>query len=141
MPSLLRITPMASAVRWLARTLSALILLFWGWFILAHLVGDAGDPSRPLVVYDYVLLSALAASLGGLALAWKWEFLGGALTLAAVAIGAFINWRVLLFPGTLIPIAAALFIASWWTRRRSAPNQGPLFFVEPASGSSLKSPV
>jgi uncharacterized RDD family membrane protein YckC len=36
------------------------------------------------------------------------------LTLAAVAIAAVANWRVLAFRGTLIPIAAAMFVASWW---------------------------
>ena len=109
----------ATAVRWGARALSVLILLFWGFFLIAHLFGDEGGPSRPLVWGDYLALSALTASLAGLALALKWERAGAAVTLAAVAVCAAVNWKVLLFPGALIPFAAALHLLSWWARRAS----------------------
>lgn len=99
-------------MRWGARMLSVPILLFWGFMLIAHVVGDEGRPSRPLVWGDYAILTALVASLVGLAVAWKWEPLGAALTLAAVLACAFINWRVLVFPGTLIPIAGLLFLSS-----------------------------
>jgi hypothetical protein len=107
----------AGVVRWIARVLSAVILGFWGFFIVGHLVGDQGEATRPLNTNDYIGLAAMAASLAGLALAWKWEFAGGAITLVAVLIGAAVNWRVLLFPGTLIPLAAVLFLACWWMSR------------------------
>jgi hypothetical protein len=113
----LRIAPSVTFLRWGARLLSSLILLFWGWFLLAHLFGEAGQSSRPLTTPDYVGLTALLVSLVGLAVAWKDELVGGALTLAAVGIGAFINWRVLAFPATLIPVAAVGFLACWWMSR------------------------
>ena len=109
----------AAAVRWAARVLSVLILLLWGVFLIAHLLGDEGRASRPLAWGDYVALSALVASLAGLALAWRWERAGACVTLAAVAVCAAANWRMLLFPGTLIPVAAALYLLSWWARRAS----------------------
>jgi hypothetical protein len=90
------------------------LLLFWGWFLIAHFVGDGGRPSRPLGAKDHVILTAVVVSLVGLAVAWKWELPGGALALAAVSAGALANWRVLIFPGTLLPVAAALFLASSW---------------------------
>src|SRR5262245_11726205 len=83
----------APVVRWGARILSVPILLFWGWFLLAHLFGDGGRPSRPLGLKDHAILTAVVVSLVGLAVAWKWELLGGALTLAAVSACAFVNWR------------------------------------------------
>ena len=43
-----------TVVRSLARILSALILLFWSFFITAHLVGDEGRSSRPLTQSDTV---------------------------------------------------------------------------------------
>lgn len=104
-------------VRWAARALSVLILLFWGFFLVAHVTGEAGRASRPLGAGDYAGLAALGASLAGLALAWRREAAGAALTLAAVSVGALVNWRVLLFPGTLIPLAAALYLWSWWASR------------------------
>jgi hypothetical protein len=114
-----RTPALATTLRSTARILSGLILLVWGTFLAAHLLGDAGRASRPLVGSDYVLLAATAASLLGLALAWVREFAGAVLTLLAVAISAGMNWKVLVLPGMLIPIAALLFLASWWVRRVS----------------------
>src|SRR5262249_12248866 len=100
-------------VRWGARLLSIPILVFWGWFLIAHLFGDAGRPSRPLVWGDYAILAAVVASLVGLAVAWKWELPGAVLALAAVAGGASLNWRMLVFPGAPVLVAAAMFVAGW----------------------------
>jgi hypothetical protein len=109
----------ATLVRWGARALSGLLLLFWGFFLIAHLFGEEGHATRPLVWNDYLVLSALLASLAGLALAWKWERAGAAVTLAAVAVCAAVNWKVLIFPGALIPVAAVLHLLSWRARRSS----------------------
>lgn len=110
-------------VRWGARILSVAILLFWGWFLIAHLFGEEGRPSRPPVWQDYVGLTALVVSLVGLAIAWKWELAGGVMTLVAVLTGAFVDWQVLTFPYTLIPIAGLLFLLCWWMSR--APRKEP----------------
>ena len=107
----------STVVRWGARLLSAVILLFWGFFLVAQLVGDEGRSSRPLTWDDYLGLAALVAALVGLALAWKWELTGAAVTLVAVAVCAAANWKILLFPGLLIPLTAALYLCSWWARR------------------------
>ncbi len=105
----------ATLARWGARLLSGLLLLCWGFFLLAHLAGDGGRASRPLGWQDYLVLTALAVSLAGLALAWKWELTGAAVALAAAGVGVAVNWRVLLSPGLLIPQAAVLFLSAWWT--------------------------
>jgi hypothetical protein len=115
----------ATTSRWGARVLSSAILLFWGFFLVAHLVGDEGRSSRPLAWNDYFILATLGLSLAGLALAWKWELAGSLVTLAAVGACAAVNWRVLIFPGTLIPIAAVLYLASWWICRASSAARRP----------------
>lgn len=112
-------------VRWTARVVSGLIVLFFGFFLIAHLIGDQGRPTRPLVWNDYVMLTTLVAALVGLLLAWKWELAGAAVTLIAIAVCAAVNWRVLVFPGTLIPITAVLYLISWWMSRSSAPYLHP----------------
>jgi hypothetical protein len=94
--------------------------MVWGFFIVAHLVGDAGRSSRPLVATDYVSLTTMALSLVGLGMAWKWELRGAILTLVAVLIGAIANSRSLAFPITLIPLTAGLFLLSWWMSRTPA---------------------
>jgi len=100
----------AMIVLWSARILTGVVLCFWGFFIIAHLLGDDGAPSRPLAFSDYAILSMMAVSLLGLGVALKWERIGAPLALVGVAAGAVFNWRVLLFPTALIPLAAVLFV-------------------------------
>lgn len=111
-------------VRWTARVLSGLIVLFFGFFLIAHLFGDEGRPSRPMVWNDYVILTTLVLALVGLLLSWKREFAGAAVTLIAITICAALNWKVLV-PGALIPITAILFLICWWISRSSAPSLDP----------------
>lgn len=108
--------------RWIARILSIALLLFWGYFIVAHLAGGNKPASRPLSPRDLAILAALLASLAGLAVAWKRERAGGLMTLAAVLLGALLNWKVLLFPGTLIPLNALLFLWADWISRPASPT-------------------
>jgi hypothetical protein len=82
--------------------------------LIAHVFGDEGRSSRPLVWTDTAIVTMVVVSLVGLAVAWKWELAGGGLTLAAVSACALLNWRVLAFPGTLIPIAAVMFLTCGW---------------------------
>ena len=108
----------ATAARWSARLLSGLILLFWGFFLVAHLLDDEGSPSRPLNATDYAIVASIVAALAGLALAWRWELAGAVTALLAIVVCAALNWKVLVFPGTLIPVTAALFLAAWWISHR-----------------------
>jgi hypothetical protein len=120
----------ARVVRWGARILSALILLFWGFFIVAHLIGDEGRSSRPLMTSEYIILTTMVISLVGLGVAWKWELIGGAMTLGAVLIGAVANLRTLASPLAVIPLTASLFLLCWWMsgarteRRRRIAKSG-----------------
>lgn len=85
-------------VRWVARIHSGVVVLFFGFFLVAHLIGEQGQASRPLVWADYVILATLAVSLVGLLLAWKWEFAGAAITLIAILACAVVNWEDSGFP-------------------------------------------
>src|SRR5687767_1433613 len=107
---------LVTLVRWSARALSGLIVLFYGFFLVAHLVGEQRRPPRPFVLNDYIMLATLVASLVGLMLAWKWQLIGAAVTLIAILICAAVNWKVLMFPGTLIPLTALLYLFSFWLR-------------------------
>lgn len=105
----------AKIARWTARVLSALILIFWGIFIVAHLLGDEAGGARPLNARDYVGLITMGTWLVGLAVAWEWEFLGGLITLVAYGVAIAANPAVLVF--VFVPITAVLFLVSWWIRR------------------------
>jgi hypothetical protein len=119
------VTPMSAlAARWGARILSGVLLLCFGFFLVAHLLGDEGRASRPLTWEDYFGMASLLVSLAGLALAWRWELAGAALTLAAAALGAALNWKVLFFPMLLIPLTAVLFLLSWWMGKGTRDVRG-----------------
>ena len=109
----------AIIVRWIARTLSVLILLFWGYFIVAHLFGNAAQSSRLLTASDTVQFSMVLLWLVGLAIAWRWELIGAIVTLAAVLVSALINPGAVAGPGMLPPINALLFLFCWWLSRPS----------------------
>ena len=97
-------------VRWTARVVSTLIVLSFGFFLIAHLFGDQGRPSRPLNSNDYVILTTLVVSLVGLLLSWKLELTGAIITLIAIVVCASANWRILASPGALIPVTAMLYL-------------------------------
>ncbi|MGA3164379.1 MAG: hypothetical protein ABSD77_09345 [Verrucomicrobiota bacterium] len=108
--------------RWIARILSVLIILFWGVFIVGSFLDSirGGHTSGSLSMHDRMGLTLMFAWLLGLALAWRWELAGAALTLAAILIQAFfINWRVVVGFGILPPITALLFLLCWWMGRQS----------------------
>jgi uncharacterized membrane protein len=102
-------------VRWVARVLSAL-------FIILCLILFAGEgvfrepQSPPLTTSAILQLTIMGISLVGLALAWKWEVIGGSIALAAYVIVGIIN------PGAFIviptPLSALLFLACWWIDKR-----------------------
>ena len=100
-------------VRWGARILSGVIVLFFGFFLVAHLLGDQGQATRPLAWGDYVILATLVVSLVGLLVAWKWEFAGAAIALIAILACAVVNWRIMVSPGALIPLTSVLYLLSW----------------------------
>jgi hypothetical protein len=108
----------ATAILWIARCSTLPILCFWGYFLIAHLVGNANAdaPSRELTFRDSATVAMVVASLVGLVLAMKWHRLGAVTTIVAVAIGAGINWQLVMFPYSLIPFAAVLFLVSSYLR-------------------------
>lgn len=109
----------AKTARWAARGLSALVLLFWGFFLVASFFGGESEASRPLSARDYVGLVTMGLWLIGLVIAWKWELLGGVVVLVAYVSAGVANTSVFSLPFLIIPTAAVLFLASWWLRRSS----------------------
>ena len=112
-----------TTIRWIARILSVLIILFWGVMIVGSFLESirGGHPSGPLSMHDRMGLTLMFAWLLGLALAWKWELAGAALTLAAFLIEAFfINWKAHHFFTIRYPFRRN------WIRRRTPTPDAPL---------------
>jgi hypothetical protein len=105
-------------IRWIARILSALIILFWGYMIVGHLIGTEARPSRPLVASDTAQVAMMLLWLVGLAMAWRWELVGAVLALTGALIGALLNPNALGL-GVVPAVPALLFLFCWWRSRVS----------------------
>ena len=112
-------------VRLAARGLSAVILLFWGFFLTAHLFGDGETGTGSLTASDYIQLILMGAWLLGLLLAWKWELLGGAMACAAWTVFGLVNPAAFRLPFPVLFLAGALFLLSWWLNRTVPPADPP----------------
>ena len=69
-------------VRWTARIWSLAPILF----LLAEIVFPHSDEGVTVLWTEWAALSLLAVSVIGLALAWRWERLGGWISLAALVL-------------------------------------------------------
>lgn len=107
-------------VRRLARSLGLLLGLVVVLFLFAGgpVGGGALDLLR-LSTVESLLLAALSTTLLGLAIAWRWEAIGGFVILASVLLFVAVEalagnfWRLnLLAPGFVI--TGALFLWTWW---------------------------
>lgn len=105
----------ATIIRWIARIFGSLILAFFLFFIFAHIFGDdeSGNGfqnSKEVISFLFIPISILI----GLTLAFKWEGLGGIITIAGM-IGFFIvrpdllNNLFMAIPG----IPGILYLVYW----------------------------
>lgn len=109
------------AIRWIARILSVLILLFWGYFILAHIYGDTEQATRSLTPNDYAQLATMLLWLLGLAVAWRWELVGSLAALTGALIGGLLNPNAVAL--IVVPaIPALMFLFCWW-RGSTSPQE------------------
>src|ERR1017187_7890361 len=94
--------------RWMARIAGTLMALFF----LAFFVGEGIPNIFRLPWRQSLSVLLMSAMLAGLLLAWKWEGLGGAVALAAVALMPLIGMRGI---GFLVPAAIGLLhVVCWW---------------------------
>jgi len=117
--------PVAQWIRWIARIISSLAAAFWLLILIDILLCDlvVGCVS---VTWDMALLLFLVvASIASVAIAWRWESIGGPVLIfwgfAFTAI-AYITSRPhqafsMLVTGVPFLIAGLLLLANWWSRR------------------------
>ena len=103
-------------LRWVLRGFSGLIIAF----LLLMFIGETGDPLTNNAILQ---LSITGIGLIGLALAWKWELIGGSIALLSFVVLAIINPIVLEVPLMFAwPLTAILFIVLWAISRNSTVN-------------------
>lgn len=131
-------------IRWIARIWGGVVVMS----VLLVVIGYAWDwvtagEADPYAVEDYPLIEELAPLFGllsavGLAIAWRWEGLGG--TIAFVSSLAMLSVLLIHWPITedfprylvapygvwlIITIPGILFLVTWWrSRERTVPQRG-----------------
>lgn len=108
---------------WILRGLSGAIILF----SLYMFIGETffgNRPGNPLSANAILQLSVVGLGLIGLGLAWKWELVGGIISIFAFILLAIINPIVIDDSLILIwPVTAILFIVLWANRRYAAARR------------------
>ena len=71
-------------IRWIARIWTALMVAFMLFMFIAHIVDDGIGPLFDLSFRDALMMVSMIGSVIGLGLAWKWERLGGWMTVSGM---------------------------------------------------------
>jgi len=114
----------ALIIRWIARILGSLSLAFMLLFVGAHLIGTITGEGEPIGRFDAVseMISFAffpISTIIGLGVAWKWEGLGGFITIAGI-IGLYLMRPDLIFNLMISGLAfpGLIYILYWFMSRR-----------------------
>ena len=107
---------------WTVRILSALIIAFSLYMFLGHISNYSS--SNPMEVSSIVGLSISGLGLLGLALAWKWELIGGVIALASFITIGIMEPVLFTIPWLYIfPLSAVLFIILWNKNKKELEDE------------------
>jgi hypothetical protein len=107
----------AGVIRWTARILSALVIVFVLFFLLADIFGPEGTWSGTLSSKDAIAFAFFPlGSIIGLALAWKWEGLGGLVAVLSIVALVIVRPGLLSNPLLIgiVVVPGLLFIVCWY---------------------------
>ena len=123
----------ATLGRWIALILGSLMVLLF----LAFFFGEGPPRLSALTAVDGLLFAAMGALFLGLALAWKWEGLGGLLSVAGFA-ALVATGRIHLRVWTLDAPAAIAPYSCWISRYRATSNRpSPTWATSTSSPSTI----
>jgi hypothetical protein len=110
----------ATTIRWIARILASLILAFVLFFLIAHIFGkeESGNGFRNTSEFISFLFFPVSTVLG-LSLAYKWEGLGGIITLSGMIGLVIIRPDLLLSFFILIPLIPGSLYTVYWLLSRA----------------------
>lgn len=117
----------AVIVRWIARIWSIPILIF----AVARVVAPDPYATEPVPAEDLFLLGLWGVAILGLLVAWRWELVGGIITIATMFFRELVwvllkgDWIVnfLIIWAAVVP-PAILFLVAWWLDKKAAGAEG-----------------
>jgi len=109
--------------RFVARIMSAIMV----GFAIIMFIGESMESSKkvnsePLTTNAMFQLILFSIGLSGLIIAWKWEKLGGIISLLAFISIFIVNPAALLWPMFIFPAIAILFIVVGYDSKNSKAN-------------------
>lgn len=114
--------PIHSYIRWTARILAALMVIFGLVFLLGHLFGSEDNSSGFRSTAEFLsFLCFPVSTMIGLSMAWKWEGIGACITLVGMLGLLLLRPDLLTQPLILAPLLPALlFGISWYLHKEQA---------------------
>jgi len=111
-------------VRRSARILSSLIILLMVSFVIVYIFFPEQSYSATNLEQDQMATVLVGALIFiGLALAWKWELIGAIISLIGfIGLGILYPYMLTMPIVYFFPLAAILFIISWWLSRFKVKN-------------------
>ena len=110
----------ATVIRWTARILGSLFLAFVLFFLIAYTFGsdESGEGFRSTGEFITFLFFPISTVIG-LGLAWKWEGLGGFITVSGM-VGLFsMRPDLLASPYMLVPAIPGILYGIYWQMTRT----------------------
>jgi hypothetical protein len=105
-------TTVRTGIRWVARVLAAVTVLFFGVMLLGHFFGGQETPPPPDVLIPILVM------LVGFVLAWKWELVSGALAIAGYLTNVIRSPQLLTaWPYAVCLLTGVLFVVSAFLHR------------------------
>ncbi|MFN2126395.1 MAG: hypothetical protein ACK2UM_10630 [Anaerolineales bacterium] len=109
-------------IRWIARIWSILVFVF----TLLRIITPDPYATEPVPISDWFLLSLWGVAILGLLIAWRWELIGGIITISIMFVRELIwvvlkgDWWVnfLIFWSFVVP-PAILFLVAWRLGRKT----------------------
>ncbi len=109
------------AILWIARIVSALIVVFLVLMIVAYIVNPQGNGSGPKVTEGFGLAFFPIGLCVGYVIGWRWQLLGGAISLICLAAFLLLMRERDMTPViSIVGIPAVLYVVYGVYRRRMA---------------------
>ena len=96
-------------VRWIARVGAGLTAVFILFMLIAHAITDGAAPLQYLTARETAMMAAFGIMWLGLIIGWKWELVGGLLSIGGVVVFYLVDY---LFSGTF-PRGPIFFILAF----------------------------
>ena len=109
------------SIMWIARILGLLLILLTLFFAIGEGVTEHHPNAVPTPIINYIVGALM---LGGLGLAWKWEFIGALISLIGFVGVIIVNPHSLTHPMMfLFAVPSILFLIHWRVSKSQRPTE------------------